>query len=128
MRFSIGREGRLRALAKLGDPLLNFVVSAALTLYVKSPRGVKVSNKLLRDAASSFIARHPGVALEDLYEALVGYAWLRGVSVDRMVDLAYRAMRGATSEEEALKRALVKLFVELYDEEAAEFLLSRASG
>ena len=118
----------MRALAKLGDPLLNFVVSAALTLYVKSPRGVKVSNKLLRDAASSLIAHHPGVALEDLYEALIGYAWLRGVSVDRMVDLAYRAMRGATSEEEALKRALVKLFVELYDEEAAEFLLSRASG
>ena len=77
----------LHSLAKLGDSILNCVVSAALSLISGKPVGVKVSDKTLRrEIAKLRISLKPRVPREDLAEALVAYIWLNGVRIDELIE------------------------------------------
>lgn len=79
-------EGTVRDYAKLGDAVVNFVVSAALTLAEGRPCGVKVPDKLLRAVAvKGGLSRRGSATPEDLFEALAAHAWLRGLSIDEMI-------------------------------------------
>lgn len=112
------REGRGRAareilrnareLAKLGDAIVNFVVSASLTLYKRRPVGVKVSNRVLgegwRRSSLAEIAKRPtDLTSGDLAEAAIAYAWLAGLlSIDDMIRELLKSL-----EEEGEERGLV---------------------
>lgn len=87
-------EGSLKDLAKLGDAIINFTVSAVLTLMEGRPRGIKVPNELLRKVAARAGVRGANdVKPEDLLEAVVAYAWLRGFSVGKMVRIVLSGAR-----------------------------------
>jgi len=76
-----------KKLAKLGDSIINCVVSAALTLHLEEPVNVKVPNKKLRDALRKLGEKPPpGVEPWDWGEALVALAWLKSrISIDDMI-------------------------------------------
>lgn len=96
----------VRRLARLGDAIVNFAISAVLTLKYSTPRGVKVPDKLLREAARGLLTARRGLGLEDIFEAAVGLAWLSGVSADEMVRAALKAAEGGEDEGEAVSLAL----------------------
>ncbi|RLE88872.1 MAG: hypothetical protein DRJ67_00825 [Thermoprotei archaeon] len=103
-------ERSVRSLARLGDAIVNFLASALLTLHAGVPRGIKVADKLLREVAlEEGLHRRGQLRPEDLFEALVGYAWLRGVKTEHMLKVMCSPALGAESEEEALKRGLAAL-------------------
>jgi len=103
-------EHSIKSLAKLGDAIVNFLASALLTLHAGLPKGVKVADKLLREVAvEEGLHRRGSLGPEDLFEALVGYAWLKGVKVECMLEVMYRSALGAESEGEALRRGLAAL-------------------
>jgi 23S rRNA maturation mini-RNase III len=70
-------------LAQFGDALLNFAYSTALTETTGRPRGIKVQDKILADAAvrAGLRKRLPRrVSRGDVansLEALLGYVWLQ---------------------------------------------------
>lgn len=72
-----------KGLAQFGDALLNFSYSIALTETKGSPRGTKVQDKVLADAAvKAGLRKHlprrvnKGEVANSL-EALVGHVWLQ---------------------------------------------------
>jgi Ribonuclease III len=74
-----------KGLAQFGDALLNFAYSIALTETGGIPRGTKVPDKVLADAAAKAgLRKHlprrvkKGDVANSL-EALLGHAWLRKV-------------------------------------------------
>lgn len=87
-------------LAKLGDAYVNFVVSAALTIYKGEPVGAKVPGKVLtlaysRSQLSTKCVNSRRVEKSEVVEALFGYAWLSGLldaekGVKKLVDLLKR--------------------------------------
>jgi ribonuclease III-like protein len=79
----IGRILTNTGLAQFGDSLLNFAYSIALTETTGRPRGIKVQDKILADAAAKAGLRKRlprRVARGDVansLEALLGHVWLR---------------------------------------------------
>ncbi|MEM2409492.1 MAG: ribonuclease III family protein [Thermofilaceae archaeon] len=83
----------LKELAKLGDAIVNFTVSAALTLRDGRPWGVKVPDSVLRAVSKRVGIRSLGALKpEDVLEAVIAYAWLKGFSVEEMVKITLRGM------------------------------------
>ena len=91
LRALAGRRKSLRdimldgGLAALGDALVNFAYSLALSLDKGAPTGSRLDNRVLsealrasglREAAPKRMSRHQ---LADAAEALLAYAWLTGV-------------------------------------------------
>ncbi len=70
-------------LAQLGDSLLNFAYSIALTETTGRPRGTKVQDRILADAAAraglrKFLPRRVGRGdVANGLEALLGHVWLQ---------------------------------------------------
>jgi len=69
-------------LARLGDAIVNFIISAALTVFYQKPVGLKVKNDILKKAWLSVYGRS-GIrrglmAPQDLAEAYIAYLWLNG--------------------------------------------------
>jgi Ribonuclease III len=79
-------------LAQFGDSLLNFAYSIALTETLGRPRGIKVPDRILADAAAGAGLRkllprrvNRGDVANSI-EALVGYAWLqKKITLDEIV-------------------------------------------
>jgi len=87
-------EGTLKEYAELGDAVVNFVVSAALTLEGGRPVGVKVPDRVLRKVArEEGLARLGPLQPEDAFEALAARAWLEGFTIEEMVRLTARGLR-----------------------------------
>ncbi len=80
-----------KPLARLGDAVVNFLVSAALTVYEGRAEGVKVSDRVLDAVYSSSPLGGLGVLPRgfrgaDVVEAFYGCLWLCGVlDVEREV-------------------------------------------
>jgi hypothetical protein len=72
-----------RDLAQFGDSLLNFAYSIALTETTGRPRGTKVQDKILADAAARAglrkrLPRRVGRGdVANSLEALIGHVWLQ---------------------------------------------------
>lgn len=87
-------RGTPREFARLGDAVVNFVVSAALTLEEGRPVGVKVPDELLRRVArEAGLERRGALQPEDLFEALVARAWLEGLTCEEMVRAVLAGLR-----------------------------------
>ncbi len=78
-------------LAQFGDALLNFAYSLALTETTGEPRGTKVPDKVLAEAAVKAglrkrLPRRVGRGeIANGLEALLGYSWLRkGLTLDEI--------------------------------------------
>jgi len=86
--------GTLKEYAELGDAIVNFVVSAALTVETGRPVGVKVPDKVLRRVArGEGLTRRGPLQPEDLFEALAARAWLEGFSCEEMINLVMSGLR-----------------------------------
>ena len=82
-----------RGLAQFGDALLNFAFSVALTKIHGSPKGTKIPDKILADAAvkaglRKFLPRRVGRGdVANGFEALMGHLWLeKRLTLDEIVD------------------------------------------
>ena len=80
-------------LAQFGDALLNFAFSLALTEVTGQPKGTKIPDKVLADAAvkaglRKFLPKRVGRGdVANCVEALLGYAWLQKLlTLDEIVD------------------------------------------
>jgi len=79
----IGRILTNTGLAQFGDSLLNFAYSIALTETTGQPRGIKVPDKILADAAAKAglrkrLPRRIGRGdVANSLEALLGHVWLQ---------------------------------------------------
>ncbi len=79
----IGRILTNTRLAQFGDSLLNFAYSIALTETTGRPRGIKVQDKILADAAAKAglrkrLPRRVGRGdVANSLEALLGHVWLQ---------------------------------------------------
>jgi ribonuclease III-like protein len=79
----IGRILTDSGLAQFGDSLLNFAYSIALTETTGQPRGIKVQDKILADAAAKAglrkrLPRRVGRGdVANSLEALLGHVWLQ---------------------------------------------------
>ena len=79
----IGRILTNSGLAQFGDSLLNFAYSIALTETTGQPRGIKVQDKILADAAAKAglrkrLPRRVGRGdVANSLEALLGHVWLQ---------------------------------------------------
>ena len=79
----IGRILTNAGLAQFGDSLLNFAYSIALTETTGRPRGTKVQDKILADAATKAglrkrLPRRVGRGdVANSLEALLGHVWLQ---------------------------------------------------
>ncbi len=79
-------------LAQFGDALLNFAYSLALTEFSGQPKGTKVKDRILAEAAvkaglRQHLPRRVGRGdVANSLEALLGHAWLeKRVSLDEIV-------------------------------------------
>lgn len=87
-------SGSLKELAKLGDAILNFAASAALTLREGQPHGVKVPDRVLRTVSKQVGIQAIGsLEPDDVLEAVIAYAWLRGFSAEDMARITLDGMR-----------------------------------
>ena len=79
----LGKILRNAGLAQFGDSLLNFAYSIALTEITGRPRGTKVQDRLLADAAARAglrkrLPRRVGRGdVANSLEALLGHVWLQ---------------------------------------------------
>src|SRR5438034_2585241 len=80
-------------LAQFGDALLNFVFSLSLTETSGRPRGTKVSDKTLAEAAAraglrKYLPRRIGRGdVANSLEALLGFVWLKKLlTLDEMLN------------------------------------------
>ena len=79
----LGKILRNTGLAQFGDSLLNFAYSVALTEITGRPRGTKVQDKILADAAARAglrkrLPRRVGRGdVANSLEALLGHVWLQ---------------------------------------------------
>lgn len=91
------RDFRDKGLAKLGDSLVNFLYSLALSEFTERPVGGRVSNSSLaiamdRAGLKELIPpRTDKHGKGDIAEALIAYAWLEGVfTIEEAVDILRR--------------------------------------
>ena len=107
-----------KGLAQFGDALLNFVYSLAITEKTNKPRGTKVPDKILAEAAvKAGLRKHlprrvsRGEVANGL-EALLGFAWLQNLmTLDEYVT-CLKAESIAPSENFARLAELVVLRLE----------------
>ena len=106
-----------KGLAQFGDALLNFAYSIALTETRGGPRGIKVPDKVLADAAvKAGLRKHlprrvnKGEVANSL-EALLGHAWLRKmITLEEIVAcLKTETLEPSSNFEELATLALSKL-------------------
>lgn len=103
-------------LAKLGDSYINFLYSTALTIIHGVPKGVKVSDKILSEAAKEsgvknlLPKRTPRGRVADAMESLIVYSFIMGhMEFNEMIRILVEA-RDAPNEgfakiaREALRR------------------------
>jgi len=110
-----------KEVARLGDAIVNFLVSGALTLATGRPHGVKVSNSTLRRAyrrleqAGLVQGRPPrGFGPEDLLEALIGLLWLKGrLSLDGVVLKLAKELSNREKPEKAVDECLARVLADL---------------
>jgi hypothetical protein len=81
-----------KGLAQFGDSILNFAYSLALTETTGKPKGVKVEDRILAEAAvkaglRKLLPRRIGRGdVANSLEALVGHAWLeKRITLDEVV-------------------------------------------
>lgn len=106
-----------KGLAQFGDALLNFAYSIALTETGGGPRGIKVPDRVLADAAvKAGLRKHlprrvnKGEVANSL-EALLGHVWLRKMITleEIVVCLKTETLEPSTNFAELAKLALSKL-------------------
>jgi Ribonuclease III len=80
-------------LAQFGDALMNFAFSLALTQMIGNPKGTKIPDKILADAAvkaglRKLLPRRIGRGdVANSFEALLGHVWLRKLlTLDEIVE------------------------------------------
>ena len=85
-------------LAKLGDSYINFLYSIALTIIHGVPKGVKVSDKILSEAAKEsgvrdlLPKRTPRGRVADAMESLIVYSFIMGyMEFDEMIHILVEA-------------------------------------
>jgi predicted HTH domain antitoxin len=110
---------RDRGLAVLGDAYINFAYSLALTEIEGKPRGVKVSDRILAEAArrsglKKFLpkrTRRGDVA--NAVEALLIYVWTKKlISLEEAVDVLSRSMEPEEGFAALVEMAMRSLKVE----------------
>ncbi|HDD63852.1 MAG TPA: hypothetical protein ENF53_01645 [Thermoprotei archaeon] len=96
-------------LSRLGDVIINYVSSVALTLYHQKVFAIKVPNKLLSRASRlASLELHIKMTSKkansgDLAEALIAYAWLNSLmSTNEMINILIENLRKTGSIEEAI--------------------------
>jgi len=97
-----------KGLAKLGDAVLNFVVSAGISISLGKPEGVKVADKIIRKSISKDQiekivnkSSFKNMKIEDIIEALIAYVWVNGwITIDELISAA---AQGRTVEESTRK-------------------------
>ena len=107
-------------LARLGDSFVNFVFSLALTRVRGTPHGVKVSNRVLADAArnaglrSMLPKRLTGGDIANAAEALIAHAWMQTwISLERIVTVLAENVEDPTA-------SFQKLLTEILADSRAE--------
>lgn len=81
-------------LAKLGDPLANFIYSLGKSMACEQPLGDKVSNEVLSNALSAAELRYLAPSrvdrhvLGDFVEAIIAFAWLEDeIEIDEAANI-----------------------------------------
>jgi len=89
-----GKNFTDKGLSTLGDSLINFIYSLALSEYIGRPRGGRVPNASLAIAMERaglrelIPPRTDKHGKGDIAEALIAYAWLEGViTIDEAVEI-----------------------------------------
>ena len=120
-----------KEVARLGDAIVNFLVSGALTLATGRPHGVKVSNSTLRKAyrkleqVGLIRGRPPrGFSPEDLLEALIGLLWLKGrLSLDSAVLRLAKELSSREKPEKVVDECLASVLADLLSTVGPSLLL-----
>ncbi len=119
-----------RTLAQLGDSVLNFALSAALTRATGKPMGRRVKNSLLTPLVDSsplrmlLPLRTSRRDRANAFEALAGYLWLRRLlQTDELIETMNRTVdpfAGDSETESLALRASFKLLVDRIESQQAE--------
>ncbi len=104
-------------LAQLGDSILNFAFSAALTRVTGKPTGRRVKNALMTsiidssNLRESFSLRTSRRDRANGFEALAGYLWLQGLlQPEELIDVMAKALKAADDDRESEHQALQAAF------------------
>ena len=110
-----------KGLAKLGDSLVNFVFSLALSEYLDRPTGERVPNASLSIALelaglrSVVPPRTDKHGKGDIAEAIFAYAWLEGkMTVEEAVEILKANFTEDITHFSRRKEAIGKAFAEVF--------------
>ncbi|NJE03120.1 ribonuclease III family protein [Thermococcus sp. MV11] len=110
-----------RGLAKLGDSLVNFIFSLALSEYLGRPTGERVPNASLTIALELAGLRHvvpPRTDKHgkgDIAEAIFAYAWLEGkITVEEAVEILRENFTEDVTHFSRKKEAIGRAFAEVF--------------
>ncbi len=110
-----------RGLAKLGDSLVNFTFSLALSEYLGKPTGERVPNASLAIALelaglrSIIPPRTDKHGKGDVAEALFAYSWLEGrITVEEAAEILRNNFTEDVTHFSRKKEAVGKAFTEVY--------------
>ena len=119
MRY--GRDFTDRGLPKLGDSLVNFTFSLALSEYLGRPTGERVPNASLAMALelaglrNIIPPRTDKHGKGDIAEALFAYAWLEGkITVEEAVTILKENLTDDATHFSRKKEAAGRAFAEVY--------------
>ncbi len=110
-----------KGLAKLGDSLVNFAFSLALSEYLGEPTGERVPNASLAMALE--LAGLRGIVPPrtdkhgkgDIAEALFAYAWLEGeITIEEAVAILRKNLTEDVTHFSRKKEAVGRAFAEVY--------------
>ena len=103
-------------LARLGDAYLNFIFSLAITEVEQQPTGIKVSDRILADAAkksglrSLLPNRMDRGSIANAVEAILVFAWLKKlILLEEAVNILKSSMKTPS-------QAIANLVMEIFDE------------
>jgi len=109
-----------KGLARLGDSLINFIYSAALSLELGKPIGIRVKNEVLSKACKTLKLRErlkvKGEELSngDLVESLLAFVWLKGIlTSEDMIRIARKGLRSSPKGDENVLYSVVLLLKEV---------------
>jgi hypothetical protein len=104
-----------KKLALLGDAIVNFIASAALSLQ-KGATGIKVSGKVLQSVYNLSILATldiEGIDKGEAVEAFLAYAWLNNMfTCEDGVKVVYGSLKKGKNLDEALAGLIDKVFKE----------------
>ena len=119
MRYE--RDFTDKGLAKFGDSLVNFVFSLALSEYLNTPTGERVSNASLAMALELSGLRHvipPRTDKHgkgDIAEAIFAYAWLEGeIAIEEAVRILKANFTEDVTHFSRRKEVIGKAFAEVF--------------